>query len=116
MKYFEYSFYCVLNQDSFDCGSMVLKIFEDSAHVGGVVLSNEEEKCKNLFKMLNGMIIQRKKVLSSKGVGNYAAYLEAGYTDMPLAVVAIDKENWVGKGRNEFESEINFDYCYISML
>lgn len=73
-----------------DCGSMVLKIFEDSAHVGGVVLSNEEEKCKNLFKMLNGMVIQRKKILSSKGVGNYAAYLEAGYTDMPMAVVIID--------------------------
>lgn len=73
-----------------DCGSMVLKIFENSAHVGGVVLSNEEEKCKNLFKMLNGMVIQRKKILSSKGVGNYAAYLEAGYTDMPMAVVVID--------------------------
>lgn len=73
-----------------DCGSMVLKIFEDSAHVGGVVLSNEEEKCKNLFKMLNGMVIQRKKILSGKGVGNYAAYLEAGYTDMPMAVVVID--------------------------
>ena len=73
-----------------DCGSMVLKIFEDSAHVGGVVLSNEEEKCKNLFKMLNGMIIKRKKMLSSKGVGNYAAYIEAGYTDMALSVVIID--------------------------
>ena len=73
-----------------DCGSMVLKIFEDSVHVGGVVLSNEEEKCKNLFKLLNGMIIQRKKILSSKGVGNYAAYLEAGYSDMPMTVVVID--------------------------
>ena len=40
--------------------------------------------------MLNGMVIQRKKILSSKGVGNYAAYLEAGYTDMPMAVVVID--------------------------
>lgn len=73
-----------------DCGSMVLKIFEDSAHVGGVVLSTEDEKCKNLFKLLNGLVIQRKKVLSSKGVGNYAAYLEAGFTDMPMVVVAID--------------------------
>lgn len=73
-----------------DCGSMVLKIFEDAAHVGGVVLSNEEEKCKNLFKLLNGMVIQRKKMLSSKGVGNYAAYLEAGFSDMPMVVVVID--------------------------
>lgn len=73
-----------------DCGSMVLKTFENSAHVGGVVLYNEEEKCKNLFKMLNGMVVHRKKTISNKGVGNYAAYLEAGYNDMPLVVVVID--------------------------
>lgn len=73
-----------------DCGSMVLKTFEDSFHVGGVVLSNEDEKCKNLFKLLNTLIIDRKKVLSGKGVGNYAAYLDAGYTDMPMVVVMID--------------------------
>lgn len=73
-----------------DCGSMVLKIFEDSVHVGGVVLSNEEEKCKNLFKMLGKLTIKRKKQLSSAGVGNYASYLEAGYHDMPLAVVMVD--------------------------
>ncbi len=73
-----------------DCGSMVLRLFEESNHVGGVVLSNEEEKCRNLFKMLNTMVIRRKKTLSSKGVGNYAAYLEAGFEDMPMAVVMID--------------------------
>jgi S-DNA-T family DNA segregation ATPase FtsK/SpoIIIE len=69
---------------------MVLKIFEDSAHVGGVVLSNEEEKCKNLFKLLKNMIVERKKMLSSKGVGSFSAYLEAGYQDLPMVVVAID--------------------------
>lgn len=73
-----------------DCGSMVLKIFEDSKHVGGVVLSSEDEKCKNLFKLLNTIVIDRKKVLSGKGVGNFASYLEAGYTDMPQIVVMID--------------------------
>ncbi|WP_428909705.1 type VII secretion protein EssC [Niallia sp. Krafla_26] len=73
-----------------DCGSMVLKIFEDSAHVGGVVLSNEEEKCKNLFKLLKNMIVERKKILSSNGVGSFSAYLEAGYKDLPMVVVAID--------------------------
>lgn len=73
-----------------DCGSMVLKIFEDSAHVGGIVLSNEEEKCKNLFKLLNSFVIERKKMLSGKGIGNYSAYIEAGYTNMPMVVVVID--------------------------
>lgn len=73
-----------------DCGSMVLKMFEKSSYVGGVVLSNEEEKCKNLFKLLGSMIVERKKVLSSKGIGNYSSYIEAGYKDMPMAVVMID--------------------------
>lgn len=73
-----------------DCGSMVLKIFENSKHVGGVVLASEDEKCKNLFKMLNSIILERKKILSEKGIGNYAAYIEAGYEDLPLIVVMID--------------------------
>ena len=73
-----------------DCGSMVMKVFEDSKHVGGVVLPNEEEKCKNLFKMLNRMVSQRKKTLADAGIGSYASYLDAGNTDMPLVVIMID--------------------------
>lgn len=73
-----------------DCGSMVMKNFEESYHVGGVVLANEEEKCKNLFKLLNTIVVERKKVLSGKGVGNFASYLEAGYNDMPQIVIMID--------------------------
>lgn len=73
-----------------DCGSMVLKLFEESKYVGGVVLSDEEEKCKNLFKLINGTITDRKKILSGKGVGNYFSYLETGSCDMPLIVVMID--------------------------
>lgn len=73
-----------------DCGSMVLKMFEESTHVGGIVLANEDEKCKNLFKLLNTFVVERKKILSSKGVGNFAAYLDAGFTDIPLVVVMID--------------------------
>lgn len=79
-----------VNMYLIDCGSMVLKLFENSKHIGGVVLSSEEEKCKNLFKLLNDFVVKRKNVLSGKGVGNFSAYLEAGYTDMPLAVVVID--------------------------
>lgn len=79
-----------INLYMIDCGSMVLKMFEDSAHVGGIVLANEDEKCKNLFKLLNTFVIERKKILSSKGVGNFAAYLDAGFTDIPLVVVMID--------------------------
>lgn len=73
-----------------DCGSMVLKLFEESKYVGGVVLSDEEEKCKNLFKLINSTIIERKKILSGKGVGNYFSYMETGSCDVPLMVIMID--------------------------
>lgn len=73
-----------------DCGSMVLKIFEGSAHVGGVVVSNEDEKCKNLFKLLNSVVAERKRIFSDKGIGNYISYMEAGHNDLPLIVVMID--------------------------
>lgn len=73
-----------------DCGSRVLKLFEESKYVGGVVLSDEEEKCKNLFKLINSTITERKKILSGKGVGNYFSYLETGSCDMPLIAVIIE--------------------------
>ena len=73
-----------------DCGSMVLKLFENSAHVGGVVTPSDEEKCRNLFKLLKQITVERKKKISDRGVGNYAAYLEAGYKDLPLCAVVID--------------------------
>ena len=73
-----------------DCGSMMLKNFEEAYHTGGVVVSNEEEKCRNLFRLLEAFVRERKKLLSGKGVGNYAAYLEAGFKDLPLAVIMID--------------------------
>ncbi len=73
-----------------DCGSLTLRLFEASAHVGGVVLASEEEKGRNLFKLLDEEVIRRKKLLADRGVGTFAAYLEAGYGDLPLLLVLID--------------------------
>lgn len=73
-----------------DCGRMSLKSFENSRHVGEVVLSGEEEKCKNLFTLLNTLVNERKSALSDRGLGNFASYIEAGYTDIPLVVLMID--------------------------
>lgn len=46
-----------------DCGSMVLKMFENSIHAGGVVLASEEEKCKNLFKLLNATVVDMMDII-----------------------------------------------------
>lgn len=73
-----------------DCGNMALKVFEDARHVGGVVLSSEEEKLSNLIKMLLGIVETRKDIFSKAGLGTFSAYIEAGFKDVPQILVFID--------------------------
>lgn len=73
-----------------DFASMVLKNFESLNHVGGVVTSSEDEKLKNLMKLLFTEIETRKEKLMSVGVSSFSAYKEAGRTDLPQIVVMID--------------------------
>ena len=73
-----------------DFASMVLKNFEKLNHVGGVVIPNEDEKLKNLFKLLNEEIAFRKEKLLNAGVSNFVAYKEAGYKDLSQIVLLVD--------------------------
>ncbi len=73
-----------------DFGSMVLKNFEKLNHVGGVVTSSEDEKLKNLFKLLFEEINVRKEKLLTVGVSSFSSYIEAGYTDLPHIYLIID--------------------------
>lgn len=73
-----------------DFASMVLKNFEPLKHVGGVVCPSDDEKIKNLFKLLFSEVEMRKEKLSNVGVSSFAAYKEAGETDLPQIVLLID--------------------------
>lgn len=73
-----------------DFASMILRSFERLAHVGGVVISSEDEKLKNLFKLLGEEIATRKARLLEVGVSSFTSYLEAGYTDLPHIYVIMD--------------------------
>ncbi|MFB0921183.1 MAG: FtsK/SpoIIIE domain-containing protein, partial [Oscillospiraceae bacterium] len=73
-----------------DFGSMILKNFDKMVHVGGVAVSSEEEKIKNLFKMILSEMAVRKERLAASGVSSFMAYLEAGGTDLPQIVLMID--------------------------
>lgn len=73
-----------------DCGTMSLKIFENSRHIGGVVVNGDDEKASNLFKMLNKIMAQRKSIFAKEGLGTYKSYIEAGYTDLPQIIIIID--------------------------
>lgn len=73
-----------------DFSSMVLKNFESLNHVGGIVCASEDEKLKNLFKLLFTEIAIRKEKLVSVGVSSYSSYIEAGYTDLPRIYLLVD--------------------------
>ncbi len=73
-----------------DFGSMVLKNLEKLKHIGGVIISSEEERVINLFKMLMSELAQRKERLATEGVSSFVSYLEAGFTDLPQIVLLID--------------------------
>lgn len=73
-----------------DFGSMVLRNFDNLRHVGGVVVSSEDEKFKNLMKLLLEEIEIRKDKLMKAGVSSFASYREAGLTDIPQIVLLID--------------------------
>lgn len=79
-----------LNLYILDFGSMIFKNYESLNHVGGVVCSSEDEKCKNLFKLLNQEVKNRKVILAKNGVSSFASYKEAGFSELPQIVVLID--------------------------
>lgn len=73
-----------------DFASMILKNFEGLNHVGGVVTPSEDEKLKNLMKLLFSEIETRKEKLMSVGVSSFSAYKEAGNNDLPQIILFID--------------------------
>ena len=73
-----------------DFGSMILRNFDEMAHVGGVVCSMEDEKLKNLFKLLYEEMEVRKRRLMEIGVSSFTSYRAAGYRDIPQIVLMVD--------------------------
>ena len=73
-----------------DFGSMFLRNYEQLNHVGGVVTASENEKFRNLFKLLTEEIESRKQKISDSGLSSFRSYREAGYTDLPLIVFMLD--------------------------
>lgn len=73
-----------------DFASMILKSFEHLKHVGGVVISSEDEKLKNFMKMILEEIARRKEILSNLGISSFTSYKEAGYKDLPHIIIALD--------------------------
>lgn len=73
-----------------DFGAMYLKNFETLNHVGGVVTVSDEEKLRNLFKLLMEEIQLRKDKFMKAGISSFSSYLESGFNDLPRISIIID--------------------------
>ena len=69
---------------------MMLRVFENLNHVGCVATISDDDKIKNLIKMLVETISRRRKILADKGLSSFSAYREAGFTDEPQIVLFIE--------------------------
>ena len=72
-----------------DFGSESLKVFNKCPIVGDVLLSSDEEKIENLYKMLFSTIEQRKKLFSDFG-GDFTTYNQNSKESLPSIVVIIN--------------------------
>lgn len=79
-----------LNMYIMDFGSGALNLFRKLPHVGGVVLSNDEEKVNKLMKLLLTELDKRKKLFASYGVLSFEAYKETTRQELPYIMLIID--------------------------
>lgn len=89
-----------------DFGSEILQSFKNAPQVGDVVSSSEEEKVINLFKMLQALMISRKKILT-KYNGDFNLYNKSNELPLPTVVVII----------NNYEAFLElYDYCNDTLV
>ena len=79
-----------VNIYALDFGSMLLRNFDGAKQIGGVVCAHEDEKFKSFFRMMEEEKNMRKARMLEVGVSSFAAYKEAGYTDLPQIIIMID--------------------------
>ena len=72
-----------------DFGAETLTMFRQAPHVGEVILSNDNEKIENLFKMINSIIEERKKIFVDYN-GSYDFYINHGGKQIPFIAVIIN--------------------------
>lgn len=72
-----------------DFASETMRAFAKAPHVGDVLLSNDDEKMTNLFKMLMEEVNRRKKLFADYG-GDYSSYIASSGVKLPAIVVVIN--------------------------
>ena len=72
-----------------DFGAETLTAFRKAPHVGEVILSTDEEKITNMFKMLDDVVEERKKLFIDYN-GSYDFYINHGGRQIPTILIVIN--------------------------
>ena len=84
-----------------DFGAETLRMFNNAPHVGEVILSTDAEKIANLFKMVNQIIDERKKIFVDYN-GSYDFYINHGGKQIPMIVIMINNVEAFLETYNEY--------------
>ena len=90
-----------------DFGSRILKNFENSPHIGGVITSDEDEKMKNFINFIMQEIIRRKDLFATVGVTSLQSYKEATNEYMPHIMIVIDNFAAMGEYFTGYDDNFN---------
>ena len=88
-----------------DFGAETLTMFRNAPHVGEVILSSDTEKIENLFKLINSIIEERKKIFVDYN-GSYDFYIHHGGKQIPLIAVVINNVEAFLETYNDYEEII----------
>ena len=94
-----------LNYYIIDFGSESLKMFNDYPIVGDILNSSDDEKIKNLYKMLNATIEER-KILFSDYNGDYYTYCKNSGKSVPSIVVVINNYESYQETYSQFDDTL----------
>ncbi len=72
-----------------DFGAEILKVFESSPYIGGVLNIDDDEKIEKLFKLISNFIEERKSLFSMYG-GNYLSYVQKSGNKIPNIVIVLN--------------------------
>ncbi len=89
-----------------DFGSEILKVFVESPYVGDIAFVNDEDKVKNLLKMISKEIDRRKDIFSNYG-GTYQSYMTANVGKMPNIVVVVNNLETFSENYENFIDPLN---------
>lgn len=91
-----------------DFGSEVLKVFANMPHVGDIAFSDDKEKVKSCFLMLEKEINKRKELFAEYG-GSYDSYIKQSNEKLPLIVTILNGY----EGFMENCSDLNEYYAHL---